>query len=149
MNVPQTQVRVTSVTSNSKYSTLDLYSHADTFVLGANALVIQDHGRPVNLLPYNPALGDRNYQTVSGLIGYDHPITGQTYHLVIHQAISTTHLEHHLLFPMQALVDDVTINEIPKFIASNQIDETHSIIVTDPDDPAQRAILPLDIRGVT
>ena len=26
---------------------------------------------------------------------------------------------------------------------------THSIIVTDPGDPAQRVILPLDIRGVT
>ena len=59
-------------------------SHADTFVLGANALVIQDHGRPVNVLSYNRVLGDRTYQKVSIVIGYDHPITGQTYHLVIH-----------------------------------------------------------------
>ena len=149
MNVPQTQVRVTSVTSKSKESKLDLDSHADICVLGANALLIQDHGRPVNVLSYNPYLVDRTYQKVSGVIGYDHPIMGQTYHLVIHQAISIPCLEHHLLCPMQARVNDITINEITKFLASNPKNETHSIIVTDPDDPAQRVILHLDICGVT
>ena len=124
-------------------------SHADTFVLGVNALVIQYHGRPVNILSYDPALGYHAYQKVSSVIGYDHPITGQTYHLVIHQAISIPHLEHHLLFPMQSCVNEVIINEIPKFLASNATNETHFIIVTDPDDPVQRVILPLAICGVT
>ena len=64
---------------------------------------------------------------------------GQTYHLFIHQAISIFHLEHHIL----------TINEITKFLSSNPTNETHSIIVTDTDDPAQQVILPLDICGVT
>ena len=50
VNVLQTQVKFMSVTSNSKYSTLDLDSYADTCVLGANALVIQDHVRPVHFL---------------------------------------------------------------------------------------------------
>ena len=149
MNFPQNQVRVTSVTSNSKESTLYLDSHADTYVLGANALVIQDHGRPVNVLSYYPALGDRTYQTVSSVIGYNHPLKGKTYHLIIYQATSTTHLEHHLLCTMQARVNDVTINEIPKFLASKPKNETHSIIVTDSDDPSQRLIFSLDIRGVT
>ena len=149
MNVPQTQVRVTSVTSNSKESTLYLDSHADTCLLCADALVTQDHGHPVDVFPYGLALGYRNYQTVSGVIGYEHLIMGQTYHLDIHEEISIPHLEHHLLYPMKARVNDVTINEIPKFIASNPTNETHSIIVTDPDDPAQRVILTLDICGVT
>ena len=73
---------------------------------------------------------------MSVVIGYDHPITGQTYHLVNHQSISIPQLEHHLLSPIQARVNDVTINEIPKFLASNLTNDTHSIIVTDPDDPA-------------
>ena len=50
VSVSQTQVKFMSVTSNSKYSKLDLDSHADTCVLGANALVIQDHVHPVNVL---------------------------------------------------------------------------------------------------
>ena len=50
---------------------------------------------------------------------------------------------------MQACVHDVTIDEIPKFIASNPTNETHYITVTDPNDPAQLVIFPLAIRGVT
>ena len=77
------------------------------------------------MLPYEPALGDLIYQTVIGVIGYDHPITGQTYQLVIHQARSIPHLEQHLLFPMQAHVNDVTINEITKFLAPNTTIDTY------------------------
>ena len=62
---------------------------------------------------------------------------GQTYHLVIHQLIRIPHLEHHLIFRMHTRVNDVTINEIPRFLASNLTNDTHSIIVTDPDDLAQ------------
>ena len=100
VNVPQTQVRATSVPLNSKESTIDLDSHSETCVLCSNALVIQDRGRPINVFSYNLALEDCTYQTVSGGIGYDHPNTGQTYHWVIHQSISIPHLEHHLLGPM-------------------------------------------------
>ena len=46
-------------------------------------------------------------------------------------------------------MNDVTINGIIKFLASNPTKETHSLIVTDPDDPAQRVILTLAIHGVT
>ena len=136
VNAPHIQVIVTSVTSHSKESTLDLDSFYDTCVSCANALVVQDHGRPVNVLTYNPVLGDRTYKKVSGVIRYNHPITGQRYHLVIQQAISIPHLEHHFLCNMQARVNDVTINEIPKFLASNLTIDTHSIIVTDLYDPA-------------
>ena len=149
VNVPQTQVRVTSVTSNSKESTLDMYSHADTCVLGYNSPVIQEHVRPVNFISYDPSFGYRTYKTLSGVIRYDHPITGQTYHLVIQQEISIPHLEYHILFPMQYRVNDVTINDFPRFLVSKLTNENHSIIVTDPDDPAQQVILPLAICVVT
>ena len=71
---------------------LDIESYADTCVLGDNALIIQDHGRTVNVLSYNPSLGDRTYQKLSHVIGYDHPIIGKIYHLVIQQSISIPHL---------------------------------------------------------
>ena len=128
---------------------LELDSHANTCVLGSSALIIQDHGRPINVLSCNPALVNRTYQTLSGVIVYYRPITAQTYHMVIRQLISIPHIEHHLLCPIQSCVNDVTINEIPKFLASNPTNETHSIIVTDPDDPAQQLVFPLAICGVT
>ena len=68
MNVPQTQVRVTYVTSTSKESTLDLDSHTDTCVLGANALGIQYYGHSINVLSYDPSLGYHTYQRVIGVI---------------------------------------------------------------------------------
>ena len=92
---------------------------------------------------------DRNYQTVSGVIGYDHPITRQIYHLVIHQSLIIPNLEHNLLCPMQACVNDATINEIPKYLAYNLTNETHSIIVTDTNETKQRMVIPLDVFKVT
>ena len=50
---------------------------------------------------------------------------------------------------MQAHVNDVTINEVTKVFAPNLTNDTHSIIIKDPDDPAQRVILNLDICGET
>ena len=69
VNILQTQFIVTSVTYHFKQSALYLDSHTDTCVLGANNLVIQYHGGPFNALSYNLDLGDRTYQTVSGVIG--------------------------------------------------------------------------------
>ena len=50
---------------------------------------------------------------------------------------------------MQARLNEMIINEIPKFLASNQTNETQAIIGTDPYDPAQQVILHLAIHGVT
>ena len=54
-------------------------------------------------------------------------------------------MEHHLICHTQVRVNDVTVNDFFKFIASNPTDETHYIIVTDPNDPLQQVILPLSI----
>jgi hypothetical protein len=136
--------------SNSILETsLELDSHADTTVLGGDALIFQNYDRPVEVLGYNPTMGARTYQTVSGALAFDHPMTGQTYLLVFHQAISMPQLDHHLLCPMQCRVNDVIVNDVPKFLTLNPTDNTHAIVVQDPDDPAQHFCFPLNIQGVT
>ena len=82
-------------------TTLELDSHADTCVLGRDALILLDYERPVNVQGYDPTLGSTTYATVSGVLAYDDPVTGEVYHLVINQAIHIPHLNHHLLCPMQ------------------------------------------------
>ena len=47
---------------------------------------------------------------------------------------------------MQARVNDVTFNEMPRFLTPEPNGETHAIIVTDPDNLAA-VILPLDLNG--
>jgi hypothetical protein len=62
------------------------------------------------------------HKTVSGVIGYVHPSDGKDYYLVIHQAIRNPSLQHNLLCPMQLRVNDIIINEQPKFMAEDPDD---------------------------
>ncbi len=130
-------------------TTLELDSHADTCVLGRDALNILDYNKPVSVVGYDESLGSETYQTVSGVVAYDDPQTGRTLRLIINQAIHIPHLDHHLLCPMQCLVNDVTVNDLPKFLAADPADQTHALTLTDPDNPLQPVILPLTLRGVT
>ena len=63
--------------------TLGLDSHADTCVLGCDALIILDYNRPVSVVGYDESLGSKTYQTVSSVVAYDDPQTGRTLPLII------------------------------------------------------------------
>ena len=122
-------IRLSSLACNANETSLELDSHADTCVIGEKALIIADYCRPVTVHAYDKELGERTYRTVSAVVGYTCPSSGATYHLVIHQAIEIPHLEHHLLCPMQCRVNDVVVNDVPKFLSKNVTPETHAIVV--------------------
>ncbi len=130
-------------------TTLELDSHANTCVLGCDALIILDYQQPVSIVGYDKSLRSKTYQTVSGVVAYDDPQTGRTLHLIINQAIHIPHLDHHLLCSIQCHVNDVTVNDLPKFLAANPTDQAHALITNDSDNPYQPVILPLTLRGVT
>ncbi len=130
-------------------TTLELDSHADTCVLGRGALIILDYNRPVSVVGYDESLGSKTYQTVSGVVAHDDPQTRRMLHLIINQAIHIPHLDHHLLCPMQCRVNDLAVNDLPKFLAADPTDQTHALTLTDPDNPLQPVTLPLTLRGVT
>ena len=98
------------IESNSKDYTFEVDSHADTTCLGSAALKIYDYDCPVNVQGYDSALGVKQFQTISGVVGYTHPFTGTKYHIVVHQAIHMPDLDHHLLCPMQCRANGVEIN---------------------------------------
>jgi len=104
------------VASNRLDTTLDLDSHADTSCLGRGTLILHDYQTPVQVQGYDASLGTKQYNIVSGALAYHHPDSGQQYHLVIHQAVHIPDLDHHLLCPMQVRMNDVTVNECPKFL---------------------------------
>ncbi len=130
-------------------TTLELDSHANTCVLRCDALIILDYQQPVSVVGYNESLGSKTYQTVSGVVAYDDPVTETLLHLIINQAIHIPHLDHHLLCPMQCCVNDMTVNNLPKFLAANPTDQTHALTINEPNNPLQPVILPLTLRGVT
>ena len=98
---------------------------------------------------YDPQLGSRDFKTVSAVLEYTHPITGQLYHIVIHQAIQIPNLDHHLLCPMQCRVNDITINNVPKFLMKTPTPDSHSIVAHEINNPLTLLVLPLYIHGVT
>ena len=117
--------------------------------VGKDALVIYDYDRPVTVSGYDPRLGSRDFKTVSAVLEYTHPLTGQIYHLVIHQGIQIPNLDHHLLFPMQCRLNDIIINDVPRFLMKTPTQDSHSIVAQDINDPSTLLVLPLYIHGVT
>jgi hypothetical protein len=61
-------------------TTLELDSHANTCVLGHDALTILDYNYPVSIVGYDESLGSKTYQTVSGVVAYDDPQTRRILH---------------------------------------------------------------------
>ena len=124
----------------------ELDSHADTCVLGKNALIVHDFGRPMKVSGYDKRQGTRTLSTVGGVIGYEDQTSGRRYMLQIDQALHLPHMEHNLLCPMQLRVNDVTVNEMPKFLSKNPTDSTHTISI--PRDGEKPLRIPLSIHGV-
>ena len=98
---------------------------------------------------YDRSLGAQSFCTVSAVLGYIDPKSGQTYHLVIHQEIDIPHLEHSLLCPMQCRMSGVEINETPRFLENNKTPNYHAIVIDDPDPTSNATVtLPLSLSGV-
>ena len=125
--------------------------HADRTVLGRNCLLIQDFNKTVSLTGWNASAGATECWTVSGVVAYNHPITGQAYMLVFHQAIYYLEsIENHLLCPMQCRVSRVEIYNTPNPRSSWQIlQNVHVLLVKDPVAPDNTLVIPLQLEGVT
>ena len=112
------------------------------------ALMIHDFDTPVNVHSYNEALGATKCKTVSAVIAYDHPETGDVYMLVIHQAILIPGLKSNLLSPMQLRDYDIRVNDEPKHMVLRPTDDHHAII-TPAVDGKESLRIPLMLKGVT
>jgi hypothetical protein len=129
-------------------SRTDLDSHADQCAIGSNALVTHDFDRPINVSGYDPnGPINRNLRTVSAALAYDDALSGETVILVIHQAILIPDLAHNLLSTMQLRLNDVIVNDVPRFLTDNPTLLTHSLVVPT-DDFDQPYVIPLTLFGV-
>jgi hypothetical protein len=135
--------------NNALETSLELDSHANTTVLGAGALTKQSYDQPVEVVGYDPQQGSQTFEMVSGILAFAHPQDRQVYHLVFHQAIHMPQLDHYLLCPMQCCVNDVTVNDVPKFLTPLPTDNTHAFVVKNPDDDSTTLSFPLHLQGVT
>ena len=86
-------------------------------------------------------------KTISGALAYDNQATGKMTIVVVHQAIHIPTMESNLLCPMQVQMNDVKVDETPKFLAENPPDITHAISSKDAD--GIQVTIPLSLKGVT
>ena len=139
---------VGSTSSHDKFLRVELDSHADTCVVGRNVLVLQEHTRVVNVSGFDPSAPARPAKIVDCAVKYTCPGTGDFYLLRINQALMIPEMEHCLLCPMQCRLNGVEISEIPKYLATDPNDSTHSITLTDTADAAHTLTIPLRLHGV-
>ena len=129
-------------------SYIDLDSHADTCVLGSNALKVETpYPERTAIVSFaDPSVGTVTTPILSGAFLYTH-YTGTQYILVVHQAIYLENMKHSLLCPMQVRENDIILNEHPKSMTENPTNDTHALSgVTDTNELVR---IPFLIRGVT
>ena len=132
-------------------TTTHLDSHADCCVVGSNALIIHDFERPVDISGYDPnGPVTKSLRTVSAAVAYTIPTSGAVVMLVIHQAVFVPSLHHNLLCPNQMRLNDVVVNEQPKFLTEQPSESTHAIMIPGNDEENLPPLtIPLDLKGLT
>ena len=70
-------------------------------------------------------------KTVSGALAYDSPTSGKTVIIVIHQAIYVPTMDCNLICPMQVSMNDVKLDDKPKFLTEDPTNESHAISCED------------------
>jgi hypothetical protein len=126
----------------------DLDSHADQCAIGSNALVTHDFDLPINVSGCDPnGPITRNLRTVTAALTKDNAMSSTSIILVVHQAILMPDLPHNLLSTMQLQLNDVTVNDVPRFLTDDPTPLTHSLLIptADIDNPY---VIPLTLFGV-
>jgi hypothetical protein len=87
-------------------------------------------------------------QTISGALAYDCPETGATFILVVNQGIHNPNINHNLLSTLQLRLNDIIVNDKPKFLTDTPTERDHAIIATNPK-TKDELLIPLSIKGVS
>ena len=84
------------------------------------------------------------------VVAYDHPDTWDMHMLVIHQAILILEMQNNLLCPMQLCNHGLAVNDEPKYMTLNPMDDHHAITIhgTKMQD-GEPLWIPLIFQGVT
>ena len=74
---------VAAIQSVGESSSLELDSHADSPVVGSEALIIRTHDRKVRVNGFTPSLGSKTVDVVDAAIAYECEFTGKVLIMVI------------------------------------------------------------------
>ena len=121
---------------------IELYSHADTCVVGDQCLVVQNYNRPMNIFRYDLKVGPHHDCIDNATVAYTEPEMGCVVILLVNQAVELKGLDHHLLCPMQCCMNGAVID----FLAPILSETPHSIQIKNPFDTTHPIIIPLKLN---
>ena len=128
---------------NPDESRTELDSHANMPVVGRHAYIVAETGRTVDVSPFTPDYEAITVPLVDAAIQYDSPYTGETYILIIRNALHVPKMKNNLLPPFMLREAGITVNEIPKIQVDQPSEEHHSITF-----PETEFRIPLSLWGV-
>jgi hypothetical protein len=122
---------------------VELDSHADTCCVGGDVMIVNRTMRTVKVTPFLKSLGSvSKIPIVTAAVAYDDPKSGKVFVLLIHQALYFKEMDHCLLCPMQMRLNDVVVNERPKFLTEQPSEDDHVV-------KCGEVTIPLELHGVT
>ena len=127
----------------------ELDSHADSPVVGRNAIVLEDTGKTANVTGFTKDLGKcMSVPIVTAAVAYDNEYTGQTSVLIIHHnALHFTSMKHNLIPPFVIRLAGAKVNEEPKCLAANPSVDHHSIFWSSRKYGSEDLRIPLQLNG--
>ena len=116
---------VAEIESGGESSSLELDSHADSPVVGSEALIIRTNYRKVRFNGFTPALGSKTVDVVDTAIAYECEFTGKVLIMIIRNLLYLKEMNHNLLSLFIMRLDGLEVNEQPKFITRNPMTKHH------------------------
>ena len=143
-----TSFRIASLSVTADLTRTELDSHADTCVVGdTTALITHDFNCPIRVHGYDSKVSEKDHcKSVTAVIAYNHPSTGDAYMVWVHQAILIPTIKHNLLYPNQLRLNDVSMNDEPKSMVPTPTDH-HNAISINLEENAE-LLIPLSLEGV-
>ena len=130
--------------SESKSSTLELDSHADSPVLGRHARILERTGRKVSVSGFSDEIGKPILlDVVHGALVYDCPFTGDSILIIIYNALYMQSMEASLIPPFMMRLASLEVDECPKFLSATPALTNHSIYSKELD-----IRIPLRLEGI-
>jgi hypothetical protein len=143
----KTSMRIISNVKRNATNTMqcraELDSHADTCGVNDIAFILEYTGQEAEVSGFSPSLQTlENISIVKAAVAYDDPQTGETFIIIINQALYFgEHLPHILLNPNQLRAHGTIVDDAPKHLTNGT--SSHSIHF-----PEDKLRIPLKLHGI-
>ena len=119
--------RISQAESSSDIG-VELDSHADSPVVGSNCHILRSTGKTVRVSGFANELGKAlDVKVVDAVVAYDDPMEGNTYLLVLKNALHVPSMTYNLLPSFMMRLAGIEVKECPKFLSEAPDEKDHSI----------------------